>query len=47
MLNWHPKSWQASQVSQQAKYPDREQLDQAIKELSGLPPLVSELEIDN
>lgn len=46
MLNWHPKSWQASQVSQQAKYPDREQLDQAIKELSGLPPLVSELEID-
>ncbi len=46
MLNWHPKSWQSSQVSQQAKYPDNEQLDQAIEELSSLPPLVSELEIE-
>ncbi len=42
---WHPASWQAREAKQQAKYPDQAELQSVLKELSGLPPLVTSWEI--
>jgi len=42
---WQPASWQASEAKQQAHYPDQDELQSALEELSGLPPLVTSWEI--
>ncbi len=42
---WQPASWQASVAKQQANYPDQDELQSALEELSGLPPLVTSWEI--
>ena len=44
---WHPASWQAKSVEQQAIYPHRDRLESAIVELSQLPPLVTSWEVDS
>jgi len=46
MGQWSPSSWRARPASQQPTYPDRQRLDAAIDELSGLPPLVTSWEIE-
>ena len=43
---WHPASWQSLSAAQQPTYPDKPALEQAISELSRLPPLVTSWEID-
>ncbi len=45
--DWNPNSWQDKPVSQQINYGDQEALEDAIKELRQLPPLVSAIEVDN
>ncbi|KAA9131814.1 3-deoxy-7-phosphoheptulonate synthase class II [Marinihelvus fidelis] len=42
---WRPDSWQEKVAAQQAIYPDAGELDKALTELSGLPPLVTSWEI--
>jgi 3-deoxy-7-phosphoheptulonate synthase len=37
---WEPSSWQQHDAQQQPDWPDRAQLDAAVAELRGLPPLV-------
>ena len=46
MSDWHPASWQEKSAKQQAKYPSRKALDEALDQLSQLPPLVTSWEID-
>lgn len=46
LKSWHPESWQAYNISQQASYSDTQKLDEVITELSQLPPLVSVPEIE-
>ena len=43
--DWKPTSWQNFPALQQASYPDQEALEQALKELADLPPLVTSWEI--
>ncbi len=43
---WTPESWQACRLSQQAHYSNTSLLDETIKELAQLPPLVSVQEIE-
>ncbi len=43
--DWSPSSWQARQAKQQANYPDAVALQDALDELSSLPPLVTSWEI--
>ena len=40
MSTWTPESWRARPAAQQPEWPDPHRLDQALKQLSGLPPLV-------
>jgi 3-deoxy-7-phosphoheptulonate synthase len=42
---WQPDSWQAREAKQQANYADQAELQSALDELSGLPPLVTSWEI--
>ncbi|WP_395376889.1 class II 3-deoxy-7-phosphoheptulonate synthase [Marinicella sp. W31] len=42
---WSPDSWKDKAIRQQANYPDQEQLNAAVSELSQLPPLVTSWEI--
>ena len=42
---WKVDSWQDLEAKQQASYPDQVALQQALTELSGLPPLVTSWEI--
>jgi len=42
---WAPDSWQAKEARQQPDYPDEEELQVALRELSSLPPLVTSWEI--
>lgn len=42
---WRPASWQEYEAKQQATYPDQVALQEALDELSGLPPLVTSWEI--
>ncbi|NVJ59454.1 MAG: 3-deoxy-7-phosphoheptulonate synthase [Gammaproteobacteria bacterium] len=42
---WTPESWQNFTIEQQPDYPDAVELEKAITELSGLPPLVSAAEV--
>ena len=44
--DWHPASWQSMTAAQQATYPDSQALEQAVADLSRLPPLVTSWEID-
>jgi 3-deoxy-7-phosphoheptulonate synthase len=43
--DWRPDSWQRFPAKQQANYPDPAALDEALRELAGLPPLVTSWEI--
>mgnify|MGYP000007622804 CR=1 FL=1 len=44
--DWHPASWQAFPASQQAAYPDKNELDRVVAELSRLPPITTSWEVD-
>lgn len=44
--NWRPESWQQKEAVQQANYPDKKALDDAVTELSSLPPLVTSWEVN-
>ena len=44
-VNWSPDSWHARQAAQQPEYTDRAELDAALKQLAGLPPLVTSWEV--
>ena len=46
-IDWHPASWQAYAARQQPTYPDKAELEQAIGELSRLPPIVTAWEIES
>ena len=46
MKKWNPNSWQEMNASQQANYPDENQLSKAVKELKLLPPIVTSWEVD-
>ena len=46
VTDWQSDSWQQKQVSQQAAYPDADALQQALDQLSVLPPLVTSWEIN-
>lgn len=39
-MSWTPDSWRALHAEQQPEWPDDAELDKALDELSGLPPLV-------
>lgn len=43
---WHPASWQKFDAQQQAHYPDKDELDRTVAELSRLPPIVTSWEVD-
>ena len=42
---WQPASWQSREAKQQASYPDQQELQSTLDELSRLPPLVTSWEI--
>jgi 3-deoxy-7-phosphoheptulonate synthase len=44
--NWHPESWQSVPAAQQAIYPNQDELDRAVSDLSRLPPIVTSWEVD-
>ena len=46
-IDWHPASWQAYAARQQPTYPDKAELEQAIGDLSRLPPIVTSWEIES
>ena len=46
MSDWHPASWQQKPAKQQARYPSASALNEALEQLSRLPPLVTSWEID-
>ena len=46
MKKWNPNSWQEMNASQQANYPDENQLSEAVEELKLLPPIVTSWEVD-
>jgi len=46
MTDWHPASWQQKPAKQQANYPSAKALEQALEQLSQLPPLVTSWEIE-
>lgn len=43
--DWSPDSWQQRPAVQQATYPDAEALSDALRELAGMPPLVTSREV--
>jgi 3-deoxy-7-phosphoheptulonate synthase len=45
--DWHPESWQSMPAAQQATYPNQDELDSAVSDLSRLPPLVTSWEVDS
>lgn len=44
---WSPSSWQKKTVKQQPDYPDQQQLQDALRRLAKLPPLVTSWEIES
>lgn len=44
--SWHPASWEHRVASQMPTYPDANALDDAVRRLSALPPLVTSWEVD-
>ena len=45
--NWTPESWTEREATQQASYPDEGALNEALTQLTDLPPLVTSWEILN
>jgi len=45
-LEWSPTSWQAKPALQQPVYPDAARLEEVLRELATLPPLVTSWEIE-
>lgn len=45
--DWHPESWRSMPAAQQATYPNQDELDSAVSDLSRLPPLVTSWEVDS
>ncbi len=43
--NWSPESWQRRQAAQQPTYDDATELEGALHQLAGLPPLVTSWEV--
>ncbi|HEV8582259.1 MAG TPA: 3-deoxy-7-phosphoheptulonate synthase, partial [Thermoanaerobaculia bacterium] len=43
---WSPTSWKAKPTLQQPVYPDAARLEEVLRELSRLPPLVTSWEIE-
>ena len=43
--DWGPESWRERPALQLPQYPDRDELDSALQELRGLPPLVTSWEV--
>lgn len=43
---WSPTSWQQHPALQQASYPDKARLEETLRQLSKLPPLVTSWEIE-
>jgi len=46
MNDWHPDSWQTKPALQQATYSDPARLNQALEQLTELPPLVTSWEVE-
>jgi 3-deoxy-7-phosphoheptulonate synthase len=46
LIPWQPASWQSKPAQQQATYPDKVALDDAVAALSRLPPLVVSWEVE-
>ncbi len=46
MNDWAPTSWQSRPLLQQPDYPDRRALEEVVRELSALPPLVTSWEVE-
>ncbi len=46
LVEWHPASWHGKPAQQQPTYPDKVALDDAVAQLSRLPPLVVSWEIE-
>ena len=46
MYDWTPTSWQSKPTLQQPAYPDTARLEEALRDLSHLPPLVTSWEIE-
>ncbi|RMH15225.1 MAG: 3-deoxy-7-phosphoheptulonate synthase class II [Acidobacteria bacterium] len=46
-MEWTPTSWQSKNVKQQPTYPDAEELERVVDELSRLPPLVTSWEVES
>ncbi|MEL7496505.1 MAG: 3-deoxy-7-phosphoheptulonate synthase class II [Planctomycetota bacterium] len=44
--DWSPKSWQSKLIKQQPVYPDADKLQETLKRLAKLPPLVTSWEIE-
>lgn len=44
-VNWAPDSWCARHAAQQPQYPDAAELSDALRQLAGLPPLVTSWEV--
>ena len=44
--DWSPTSWQTKPALQQPKYPDEARLEEVLRELACLPPLVTSWEIE-
>ena len=44
--DWSPDSWKSLPATQQPVYPDSERLDDVLRELASLPPLVTSWEIE-
>ncbi len=44
--NWSPTSWQSKPSVQQPSYPDKEALEDVLKSLARLPPLVTSWEVE-
>ena len=46
MENWTPESWKTKTVAQAVAYPDEEHLQRIVREIAGLPPLVTSWEVE-
>ena len=46
MSTWTPQSWQQRTVTQLPDYPDPQALDEVVRQMSSLPPLVTSWEVE-
>ena len=47
MKDWKPDSWREFPASQQPTYPDRRSVDEVVRQLAALPPLVTSWEVES